>query len=176
MLLVFAIAALGAAPLRAQRDLTPLDVVTMRTVSDVFPSPVAGRIAFTRAEPRLPSDDPGTAYTGLYLLEPDGTERPLAAGHRSIGAVEWRPDGSAVTFLERREGDRGRKLYALAVQGGDPVRVFDTDLGIGTFRWRPDGKAVAFTASEPVPETRAAARARGFTQTVVDEDWTPTNL
>ncbi|MDH5197772.1 MAG: alpha/beta fold hydrolase, partial [Gemmatimonadota bacterium] len=170
------LALLVAPPLMAQRDLTPLDVVTMKTVSDVLPSPDGTRIAFTRSEPRLPSDPPGSAYTGLYLLDADGAERPLAAGHRSIGGVAWQPDGSAVTFLERREGDAGRQLYALPMRGGDPVRVFTTEHSIGAYRWRPDGQAAAFTASAPAPADRAAARAKGFTQTVVDEDWDATNL
>jgi dipeptidyl aminopeptidase/acylaminoacyl peptidase len=81
-----------------------------------------------------------------------------------------------VTFLERRDGDPGRQLYALSLRGGDPTRVFATGHSVRTYRWRPDGGAVAFTASAAVPAARAAARARGFTQTVVDEDWNATNL
>jgi Tol biopolymer transport system component len=176
LLVVSVLAVLCAPSLRAQRDLTPLDVVTMRTVTGVFPALVGTRIAFTRSEPRLPSDPPGPAYTGLYLLDRDGTERPLAAGHRNIGGVDWWPGGPEVTFLERREGDEGRQLYALDPDDGDPVRVFATELSVGSYRWRPDGGAVAFTASAPAPAARVAARAQGFTQTVVDEDWTPTNL
>jgi dipeptidyl aminopeptidase/acylaminoacyl peptidase len=167
---------LAASPLTAQRDLTPRDVVTMRSVSAVYPSPDGARIAFTRVEPRGPADAPGGAYTGLYLLDADGAERALVAGRRNLAGVAWRLDGSAVTFLERREGDAGRQLYAFDSDLGVPVRVFATDLSIGSYRWRPDGKAVAFTATAPVPEARAAARAKGFTQTVVDEDWSPTNL
>jgi dipeptidyl aminopeptidase/acylaminoacyl peptidase len=176
LLISAALVLLAAFPLAAQRELTPLDVVTMRSVSGVHPSPDGLWIAFTRTEPRGPADAPGAAYTGLYVLEPGGGERALAAGGRSLGAVAWRPDGSAVTFLERRERDTGRQLYALAPSGGEPGRVFATELSIGSYRWRPDGKAVAFTASAPPPAERAAARAKGFTQTVVDEDWTPTNL
>ena len=176
VLSVLLLAFLVASPLTAQRDLTPLDVVTMKSVAGVFPSPDGHRIAFTRSEPRRPADPPGAAYTTLSLVDADG-ERVLVAGAANVGGVEWWPDGSALTFVERREGDAGRQLYALSMQGGDPTRVFTTDLSIGVFRWRPrGGTAVAFTASAPVPAARAAARARGFTQTVVDEDWSPTNL
>jgi dipeptidyl aminopeptidase/acylaminoacyl peptidase len=104
-----------------------------------------------------------------------GGERALVAGAANVGGVEWR-NPSTLTFLERREGDAGRQLYALSMQGGEPARVFTTGLSIGSFRWRSGGRTVAFTASAPVPETRTAARAKGFTQTVVDEDWAPTNL
>ncbi|HEX9631398.1 MAG TPA: alpha/beta fold hydrolase [Gemmatimonadales bacterium] len=166
---------LVAPPLAAQRDLTPLDVVTMKSVTGAIPSPDGSRIAFTRSEPRGPTAAPGAAYTTLSLLD-GGGERGLVTGAVNIGTVAWQPDGAAVTFLERRDGDAGRQLYAMPMQGGEPRRVFATDLSIGTFRWRPDGGAVAFTAAAPAPAARAAARARGFTQTVVDEDWNPTNL
>ena len=168
--------AVVAGPLAAQRALTPMDVVLMRSVSGVHPSPDGARIAFTRSEPRRPADPPGAAYTTLHVLDTGG-ERVLVAGAANVGGVEWRPDGSALTFAERRTGDAGRQLYALSMEGGEPTRVFATDLSISTFRWRPSGgAAVAFTASAPVPVARAAARAKGFTQTVVDEDWNPTNL
>ncbi len=167
---------LYGSPALAQRDLTPVDVVTLKSVSGVYPSRDGARIAFTRSEPRLPTDQPGSAYTTLYLLDVDGQERPLAAGDRVVSGVAWRPDGSAVTFLERRPGDEGRRLYAVAPAGGAPTRVFETTLDIGAYRWRPDGRGVAFTASQLRSPERAAARERGFTQRVMDEDWSPTNL
>ncbi len=155
----------------AQRQLTPLDAVTMKSVSGVYPSPDGARIAFTRSEPRTPDDSPGSAYTTLHMLDEDGDEHPLAVGKRYIGGVTWMPDGSAITFLERRQGDAGRQLYALPVGGGEARRVFVADRGIQQYRWRPDGKAVAFTARDAPPQQRADARELGFRQRVVDEDW-----
>lgn len=174
LLVGIALVLVAASPLVAQRDLTPLDVVTMKSVTGVFPSPDGRRIAFTRSEPRGPAAPPGAAYTTLFLLDAGG-ERALVDGAANVGSVGWRDPGT-ITFLQRREGDAGRRLYGLAVDGGVPTRVFDTDLDIGAAWWRPGGHAVAFTAPAPVPDARAAARARGFTQTVVDEDWAPTNL
>ena len=75
----------------AQRELTPLDVVTMKSVSGVYPSPDGTRIAFTRSEPRTPGDAPGSAYTTLHMLDENGSEHPLAAGKRNIGGVAWIP-------------------------------------------------------------------------------------
>jgi len=166
---------LAAPGVWAQRDLTPLDVVTMKSVSSVYPSPDGMTIAFTRSEPRGPADAPGSAYSGLYVLTEHG-ERPLVAGERSIGGVTWHPGGAAITFLERREGDNGRQLYALPMSGGEAWRVFNAGRSIGQFRWRPDGNAVAFSASEGVPQERVQARSMGFRQTVVDEDWAPIGL
>ena len=98
VLSVLLLAFLVASPLTAQRDLTPLDVVTMKSVAGVFPSPDGHRIAFTRSEPRRPADPPGAAYTTLSLVDADG-ERVLVAGAANVGGVEWWPDGSALTFV-----------------------------------------------------------------------------
>ncbi|UCD25652.1 MAG: S9 family peptidase [Gemmatimonadota bacterium] len=168
----------GLAPicLTAQRDLTPLDAVTMKSVSGVYPSPDGTRVVFTRTEPRTPDDMPGGAYTTLHMLDANGDEIPLAAGSRNIGGVAWMPDGSAITFLERREGDNGRQLYALPIGGGEATHVFVAERGISQYRWRADGRAVAFTVADATPEARTAARELGFRQRVVDEDWNAISL
>ncbi len=160
---------------QASRDLTPFDVMMLRSVSGVYPSPAGGGIAFTRSEPRGTADGPGGGYSSLYLLAEEG-ERPLAVGKRTIGGVEWSPDGMWLTYLERRDGDPGRQLYALSMGGGEAVRVFVWGEGVSQYRWRPDGKAVAFTAPVPDSPTRADARRAGFRQTVYDEDWNPVGL
>jgi dipeptidyl aminopeptidase/acylaminoacyl peptidase len=159
----------------AQEDLTPLDVLMLRSVSGAYPSPDGTTIVFTRSVPRGPEDGVGGGYSALYALTEVG-ERPLVTGKRGIGGVAWRPDGRSVTFLENREGDSGRQLYALPLDGGEAQRVFTTKYGISQYRWRADGGAVAFTATLPAPEVRVGARAAGFRQRVYDEDWNPIGL
>jgi len=157
----------------AQQELTPLDVVTMKNVGSVYPSPDGAMIAFTRTEPRGPDDSPGSARSTLHMLDESFGEHALASG---VGGVSWSPDGTSITFLERREADAGRQLYALPVGGGEATRVFVAERSIRQYRWRPDGGAVAFTATDPPPEERAAARELGFRQRIVDEDWNPVAL
>jgi dipeptidyl aminopeptidase/acylaminoacyl peptidase len=166
----------GDGQAQGTRDLTPLDVVLMKSVTGAFPSPDGSLMAFTRSDPRPPEHGPGAGYSDLYLLDEAGAERPLAAGRRSIGGVAWDPRGTRITFLESREGDPGRQLYALSPAGGEPQRVFLAPRGISQYRWRPGGGAVAFTAALPAPSDRAAAREAGFRQAVVDEDWTHLGL
>jgi dipeptidyl aminopeptidase/acylaminoacyl peptidase len=150
--------------LAAQRDLSPLDVVTMRSVSGVYPSPDGTQIAFTRTEPRTPRDAPGGSFNGLYLLGADGRERPLVADKRNVNGVSWHPNGT-LTFLERGE------LFALLPDAQGPMPALPSQTGIIQYRWRPDGTGLAFTRRDPTPTARAATRERGFRQEVVDEDW-----
>ena len=167
------IALLVPVALSAQQELTPLGVVTMKSVGSVYPSPDGTMIAFTLTEPRGPDDTPGPGRGTLRLLDQSFSERELVSG---VSGVSWSPDGASITFLERREGDTGRQLYALDVETGEVTRVFEAERSIRTYRWRPDGGAVAFTATDPPPAARAAARELGFRQRVVDEDWDPVAL
>jgi dipeptidyl aminopeptidase/acylaminoacyl peptidase len=150
-----------------------MDVAVMKSVTGVFPSPDGSRIAFTRSEPRGPEDAPGGAYSALLMLGGEHGPRRLVSGKRNVGGVAWHPGGGMLTFLERREGDPGRQLYALSMSGGEARRVFLADRGIVQYRWRPDGMAVAFTARLPRPEGRSEAREEGFDQEVYDEDFDP---
>lgn len=175
LLAVLALAAPPHSTAQAARDLTPLDVLLLKSVSGVFPSPDGSVLAFTRSEPRGPDAGVGAGYSVLYVLD-GGGERSLTEARRSVGGVAWEPSGARLTYLDAREGDPGRQLYAVAPAGGDPTRVFLAPRGISQYRWRPDGRAVAFTVGLPAPEARAAAREAGFRQTVVDEDWSPVGL
>ncbi len=174
--LIVAVAPVAVAPVAvAQGDLTPLDVLSLETVSGAYPSPDGATVLFTRSVPRAPDEGVGSGFSQLYLLSAAGGER-LLPDRRGIRGVAWMPDGSRVTFLDRRDDDPGRQLYAMELNGRTPERVFEAPLGIGQYRWSPDGSAVAFTATLPPPDSRARAREAGFRQRVYDEDWNPVGL
>jgi len=151
LILTLVLSAGLAGPAAAQRQLTPHDVVMMRSVSGAYPSPDGTLVAFSRSEPRGPQDTPGGGYTTPHLLDGDHRSRPLATGKRNLGSVAWHPRGGILTFLERKEGDKGRQVYALSMSGGESHQVFSADHSISQHRWRPDGGAVAFTATLPAP-------------------------
>ena len=48
-----------AAPAAAQEDLTPLDVLMLKSVSGAYPSPGGDVVVFTRSDPRGPDEGVG---------------------------------------------------------------------------------------------------------------------
>ncbi len=170
---VFDRPALSQAPARAATStgLTALQVVKLRQVSGVFPSPDGKSLAFTRVEPRLADAGPGGAYTYLYVTSVDGDgERLLVGNRKSVSSVAWQPDGEAISYLQ--DG----VVMNLSMRGGEPSPVFTSALRPLSFLWSPDGNAIAFSALDPLPEARAAAQKLGFLQTVFDEDYRQVSL
>ncbi len=171
----FAVSLALAAPAALAQGLTPEQMMRLRAVIGVYPSPDGGRVAFTRTEPRPISDGPGTSYAHLFLLE-DGGERLLLGGQRGVGGVSWDPREERICFVHKGEDDPHPEVWAIGLDGDEPVRVTRTPHGVSSYAWQPDGAQIAFTVLDPAPEARAAARERGFRQEVVDEDYSHRSL
>lgn len=159
---------------RTQQGLTPEQVVSLRYVTGVHPGP-EGLVAFTRSEPRPASEGPGPRRTHLYVLGRDGAERLLVGGRRSVRAVAWRPGAAELGFLDKAE-DGTTQVFVVAAAGGEPRRLTRVQGGIRDFAWRPGGAGLAFTRLDPLPEARRKARALGFRQRIVDEDYRNASL
>jgi len=166
----------GAAAERS--GLTPLQVMRLRHVRSVHPSPDGSRIAFVRSEPRLAdAAEPGPAPGHLWIVPAaGGDERLLVASDRGVSGIRWRPDGAWLTFLERRGDDQHPQIHALPMEGGEPIRLTDVEGGVADYEWRPDGRALAYTATDPLPPARKDAEKLGFKQIVVEEGWTHRSL
>lgn len=176
--LPLAFAGILAASLSSQRQpLKPIQVMQLRSVIAVYPSPDGKLLAFTRTSPRLADDSPGTAYTHLYTIDREGGgERLLIGGKRSASGVAFSPDGRWISIRHRGKGDDHSEVWGIPIGGGEMVKLTDTPHGIGSYSWRPDSGAIAFTVSDPTPAGREQARKAGFRQLVKDEDFNQISL
>ena len=105
----------------AQSDvLTPHKVAALRSVGAAEVSPDGKTVAYTVSVPRKPGvDEDGSAWSELHLLDvADGRRRPFITGKVSIGSIGWTPDGRAVSFLSKRDGDEHTSLYVIGADGG----------------------------------------------------------
>jgi dipeptidyl aminopeptidase/acylaminoacyl peptidase len=167
-----------AAPAGAAGGLSVPQALALRTVTN--PRLGDDFVAFTLLVPRPLGDGPGAAYQhvgvidGLAALAPD--TRPAVKwlvggpehGKQTAPAMQVRSKHREVSFL--RVADGRPQLFVQSIDGGAARRWADTPALAG-YRWRPDGAAVSFTALDPLPEARSAAKARGIEPVIVDEDW-----
>jgi dipeptidyl aminopeptidase/acylaminoacyl peptidase len=157
------------------RAMTPLDIARIQSMTSAVISPDGRSIAAVRSVPRiLFLEEDGPDWAELYLLDPaNGEARPFVTGNVSVSDVDWRPDGSAVSFLAKRVDDESTSLYLIPSTGGESRLVVTLAESINSYSWSPDGTRVAVIAAQPDSEQEEELDDQGFTQEVFEEDWKP---
>ena len=152
--------------------LTPHDVAALRAVSSAAISPDGTTIAYTLAVPRKPGvDEDGSAWVELHVIQRDGSSpRPFVTGQVNVGSVSWTPDGKAIAFTAKRDGDKGSALYVLPIDGGEARRAASLATSVAGYSFSPDGKRVALLGREKPDAAAKASKDKGFKQEVYEED------
>ncbi len=175
-LLVFALA-VGYVDLDAAEAFTPEHVAKLRMVLSAKISPDGRSIAYTLAVPRRPfKDSSGPAWSELHVILPNGESRPFVTGEVNVGSIDWTPDGSGISFLEKRANDKFRSLYVIPVDGGEARSVLSLAGNISEYSWSPDGKRVAVIAPGEEPADAKKLKEQGFNQEIYEEDFTPVRV
>ncbi|HEX7078347.1 MAG TPA: S9 family peptidase [Candidatus Eisenbacteria bacterium] len=136
----------------AKRAVTPEDLLQLKFLDEVVPSPDGTRAVITI---RTIDAEKDTYASHLWLvpLQGGGEPRQLTFGeHKNFGAA-WRPDGKAVAFVSTR-ADKKPQIHRLPLEGGEAERLTELDGDLGGLEWSPDGSSIAFTyrPADP-PET-----------------------
>ena len=156
---------------------TPEHVARIRQVSSCKLSPDGRHIAYVLQVPRKPfEDDDGPEWAELHVVDVAGQSRPFITGEVNVGAMDWTPDGSGISFLAKRGEDEHKALYVIPIDGGEARKVIDHDSDISRYTWSPDGLRVAFIAAEPVAKSRKKQEEKGFKQIIYEEDTPPVHL
>lgn len=162
----------GGAAAQDARPMEIADLFELRAAGSALVSPDGSSVAYTVADPRniLAGEDDGPSDIELYVASGPGESRGFITGVGRVGGLAWAPDGSALTFLARREGDAATTLYQLPVNGGEATRLFSHATSIGSYVISPDGETLYFIAApEPDADTEAL-RSRGFRANVFEEN------
>ncbi|WP_421856766.1 S9 family peptidase [Oceanicaulis sp.] len=167
----FAAACALGAQTQAQDPLTLEDLFEIRQVSGIDISPDGDHVAFTVSTPRnvVAGEDDGTPQSALFIASGPDAARPFIT-EGGAGGVEWTPDGDALTFLARRDGDSGSALYEIAADGGEARRIYSHDESIQSYVIAPDGETLYFIAREKADPMQQTLRDRGFVANVYEEN------
>ncbi len=160
------------------RAMTPRDLAQVQSMSSAKISPDGSLIAATRSVPReLFDEDDGKNWAELYLIDmATGVARPFVTGDVTVSDIDWRPDGSAVSFLAKRGDDEYAKLYLIPTTGGEARPVVSVETTIANYAWSGDGRRVAVVAKEPKSEPEEELEKQGFTQQIFEEDGRPLRI
>ncbi|HNO77792.1 MAG TPA: S9 family peptidase [Phycisphaerae bacterium] len=173
----FAVLALVAFPMLAMSldasaaGMTAKDVARIENVSEVAMSPDGQHIAYTLSVPReLGSDDNGSAWSELHVCDLSGKSRPFITGEVSIHRIQWKPDGSAISFVAKRGDDKHGAIYAIPIDGGEAKKIVGHETGIGSYDWDHSGEHIAFIATEKKDKDKKDLEEKGFNAEIYEED------
>jgi dipeptidyl aminopeptidase/acylaminoacyl peptidase len=124
-----------------KRPVTPEDILSIRFVDGVVPSPDGSRAVY---EIRTIDAEKDAYYVHLWMVPMEGgAPRQLTFGeHKNFGAT-WSPDGQTIAFISTRK-DKAPQIHRLPLDGGEAERLTDLDGDVSSLEWSPDGKAIAF--------------------------------
>jgi dipeptidyl aminopeptidase/acylaminoacyl peptidase len=125
----------------------------------------------------------------------------LTRGKKSVGSLEWSPDGRWLAFLTEREAyvveplatvqkdiaakdadkDKGeaaetpkpadRQVWLIPPDGGEAWALSKSETNVEDFHWAKDGKSILFTASERPSKASKARTERYSAYDVVEKDY-----
>jgi len=171
--LVLAAAVFGGllAPAPAWAQISPEDLVQIRTVGAVALSPDGQMVAFSVATPRADGEAPGPSRSALYVVPFGGGEATaVVEPPATAGRPAWLPDGR-LAFISRRDDHPAPQVYAMTAPGGTPERLTDSPEGVVAFEVARDGSAVFYTARDAEDPERVRSREAGFDAIVAHEGW-----
>ncbi len=162
---------------QATQPYTAEDLLNTKRVVSAQISPDGDWIAYTVESQRPANDEAGTAYLELFLVSPATKEvRPLLTGKERASGIAWRPDGSGVSFLARRNKQKETQVWMISVRGTDTVQITASPTSVLAYRWSPDGKRLAYIALTPPSEKENRLKAAGYEFVYFEENLKHRNI
>jgi dipeptidyl aminopeptidase/acylaminoacyl peptidase len=156
---------------------TARDLLKIKQVREAVLSPDGKYIAYSLSIPRKATDKPGSAYSEFYVFDiVSEKSRPFITGKVSISALQWKPDGSVISFKMLR-GERAKtQVWAIPLGGGEAKVITESNTGVMSFQWHPTDDRLAYTslASKTIRQKELEDKGYGFI--FYEEDDRPVNL
>jgi acylaminoacyl-peptidase len=139
----------------------PMDVFGLEFASDPRIAPDGGSVAYVRNFFDVMTD---RRRSNIWIVDANGSQRPVTSGDESDGAPRWSPDGTRLLYVSGR-GEDGAQLYVRWMDGsGHEAKLTNLTEGPGGLTWSPDGEWIAFTMfvpDRPAPFASLPARPEG---------------
>ena len=156
---------------------TTEDALKVQRSYEAVMSPDGQQIAYLVAVPRKADEEPGGAYTELYVVSSkSGLSVPFITGKVNVSQPRWSPCGKYIAFLMRRGEGTKTQVWAIPIDGGEAFPVTKSETGVTTFQWSPDGKRIAYVAVTPKSKREKELAEKGYGFIYFEENLKDRNL
>ncbi|TQV73932.1 S9 family peptidase [Aliikangiella marina] len=162
--------------------LSPLSVVAKQTVMTLqqtvetkqvvasIPSPSGEHIAYTLRVPREAYEDKdGTAYVELHVVDKAGNSRRFVTGKVNVASISWGDNGQSIYFLAKRNDDKHRSVYRIAIDGGEAEKLVSTSADISAYTLNADSSKLTYLAKPAKDPMDKTLKEKGFKAKVYEE-------
>lgn len=161
----------------AQDPLSPQDLLQLKSCSESKISPDGQWIAYSVRVPRVAANKPGSAYNELYLMSnQDKSTIPIITGEVNVSSLQWKPDGTQISFKMKRGEDAKTQVWAISVKGGEAFQITHSETGIISYQWHPIEDKIAYTATTPLTSKEKALKEKGYKFIYYEENLKHRNL
>ncbi len=168
---------LAAGSAQAQDVLTERNIFDVSRVLEAKVAPDGRHVAYTVMVPRPFTDEPGSDYRELHVLNRStGESRVYVGGKNLMYALDWMPDSRTITFMARMPDATGTQVYGIPVDGGQAMPLTTCPTGVRGYTLHPQGTAIAYMATEPSDGNAHALAARGFNAEIYEEGQPDRNI
>ncbi|MFC1565685.1 S9 family peptidase [Candidatus Neomarinimicrobiota bacterium] len=161
----------------AQEPLSPNDVLQLKSVNNAIISPNGQWVAYTVRVPRTLSDEPGDAYYELHLMSiEDKKPIPYVAGMVNVSNIQWKPDGTQISFIMKRGDGTKSQVWGISINGGEASQITKSPTNVLTYQWLPTENKIAYTATTPKTEKEKMFIEKGYEFIYYEENLKHRNL
>jgi len=161
----------------AQDSLSPQDLLQLKSCNEAKVSPDGKWIAYTVRIPRSAVEEPGNAYAELYLFSnKDNTEISFITGKVNVSSIQWKPDGTQISFKMKRGEDAKIQVWAISVKGGEAFQITQSETGVISYQWHPIEDKIAYTAISPLSSKEKTLKEKGYKFIYYEENLKHRNL
>ena len=147
-----AVAVLAATGAALAAGITPEQLLDIRQVRSIDIAPDGSLAAFTVTRNRSLDDEPGGAWSRLWVVALDGSApRPFVTGDVSVGAPKFSPDGACIGFTMSRGEKAKSQVWVIPVTGGEAKPATCSPTGVGAWAWSADGADIFYVDTDPLP-------------------------
>ena len=140
-----------AAPVQANKGMTPVEFLNIPTVSAPTLSPDGKQTAFIKRESDWKRN---RQVADIWLVNAKGKLQQLTHDKYTERDLAWSPVGNYMSFIAQKKGESHKNIHLIKKRGGRSTNITkDYDSDVLDYRWSYDGRSIYFLADEPLNQS-----------------------